>query len=97
MYDESKTYVGSMDASEMSREEQADELEDMLELGRRYGADRVYFNKMEDWNVWPNFEERDIFRSSHPLHGDYRRRLKQIETYLGFEKNPIVEIPTLNN
>ena len=27
------------------------ELEDMLELGRRYGADRIYFNKMEDWNT----------------------------------------------
>ena len=27
------------------------ELEDMLELGRRYGADRIYFNKMGDWNT----------------------------------------------
>ena len=72
------------------------EMEDIILLGKKYNADRVWLNKMEDWNVWPNFEERDIFRSSHPLHGDYRRRLKQIETYLGFEKNPIVEIPTLN-
>ncbi len=72
------------------------EMEDIILLGKKYNADRVWLNKMEDWNVSPNFEERDIFRSSHPLHGDYRQRLKQIETYLGFEKNPIVEIPTLN-
>ena len=51
---------------------------------------------MEDWNVNPNFSDVDIFRSTHPLHEDYRNRLKQIEPYLGFEKNPIVEIPTLN-
>ena len=72
------------------------EMEDIILLGKKYNADRVWLNKMEDWNVSPNFKKRDIFRSSHPLHGDYRQRLKQIETYLGFEKNPIVEIPTLN-
>ena len=72
------------------------EMEDIILLGKKYNADRVWLNKMQDWNVWPNFEERDIFRSSHPLHGDYRQRLKQIEPYLGLEKNPMVEIPTLN-
>ncbi len=78
------------------QEDNYHEMEDIILLGKKYNADRVWLNKMEDWNVSANFEERDIFRSSHPLHGDYRQRLKQIETYLGFEKNPIVEIPTLN-
>jgi MoaA/NifB/PqqE/SkfB family radical SAM enzyme len=72
------------------------EMEDIILLGKKYNADRVWLNKMEDWNVSTKFKERDIFRSSHPLHSDYRRRLKQIGPYLGFEKNPIVEIPTLN-
>lgn len=27
------------------------EMEDMLALAHRYGADRVYFNKIEDWNT----------------------------------------------
>jgi wyosine [tRNA(Phe)-imidazoG37] synthetase (radical SAM superfamily) len=72
------------------------EMEDIILLGKKYNADRVWLNKIEDWNVSPKFKERDIFRASHPLHGDYRRRLKKIETYLGFDKNPIVEIPTLN-
>ena len=72
------------------------EMEDIILLGRKYNADRVWLNKMEDWNVNPNFGDVDIFRSTHPLHEDYRNRLKQIEPYLGFEKNPIVEIPTLN-
>ena len=72
------------------------EMEDIILLGKKYNADRVWLNKMEDWNVFPNFADRDIFSSAHPLHHDYKRRLKDIDPYLGFEKNPIVEIPTLN-
>jgi hypothetical protein len=30
------------------------------------------------------------------LHNDYQDRLEQVKPYLGFEKNPIVEVPTLN-
>ena len=32
------------------------ELEEMLELGRKYNADRVYFNNIEDWNTNINFD-----------------------------------------
>jgi len=72
------------------------EMEDIILLGKKYNADRVWLNKIEDWNVSPNFGEQDIFSSAHPLHNDYRRKLKEIDHYLGFEKNPVVEIPTLN-
>ena len=72
------------------------EMEDIILLGKKYNADRVWLNKMEDWNVNPNFGDVNIFQASHPLHEDYTNRLKQIQPYLGFEKNPIVEIPTLN-
>ena len=72
------------------------EMEDIILLGKKYNADRVWLNKMEDWNVNPNFGDVNIFQASHPLHEDYTNRLKQIRPYLGFEKNPIVEIPTLN-
>ena len=34
------------------------ELDDMLELGRTYGADRVYFNKIEDWNTNMDFNKQ---------------------------------------
>ena len=72
------------------------EMEDIILLGKKYNADRVWLNKMEDWNVNPNFGDANIFQASHPLHEDYTNRLKQIRPYLGLEKNPIVEIPTLN-
>ena len=72
------------------------EMENIILLGKKYSADRVWLNKIEDWNVNPNFSDTDIFKTTHPLHEDYRNRLKQIEPYLGLEKNPMVEIPTLN-
>jgi MoaA/NifB/PqqE/SkfB family radical SAM enzyme len=72
------------------------EMEDIILLGKKYNADRVWLNKIEDWNAIENFSEVDIFQPSHPLHNDYKKKLEQIKPHLGFEKNPRVEIPTLN-
>jgi hypothetical protein len=73
------------------------EMEDIIMLGKKYNADRVWLNKVEDWNVSDRFADMDIFNTDHPLHTDYKDRLSKIKPYLGFEKKPIVEIPTLNN
>ena len=73
------------------------EMEDIIMLGKKYNADRVWLNKVEDWNVSDRFADMDIFNTNHPLHTDYKDRLSKIKPYLGFEKKPIVEIPTLNN
>jgi hypothetical protein len=45
------------------------ELEAMLDLGHRYGVDRVYFNKIEDWNTGidfklQNFTQLDEFKNT---------------------------------
>ena len=72
------------------------EMEDIIQLGKDYGADRVWLNKMEDWNVFSNWDQMNIFNPEHPLHTDYKQKLDKVKTYLGDEKNPIVEIPTLN-
>ena len=72
------------------------EMEDIIQLGRDHGADRVWLNKMEDWNVFNNWDQIDIFDTQHPLHTDYEQKLDKIKDYLGDGKNPIVEIPTLN-
>jgi len=72
------------------------EMEDIILLGRHYNVDRVWLNKMEDWNVSADFHKDDIFRTDHPLNADYQSRLDSIMPYVGFDKNPIVEVPTLN-
>ncbi len=45
------------------------EMESMLDLGRKYSADRIYFNKIEDWNTSVDFDrqtftELDEFKRS---------------------------------
>jgi len=73
------------------------EMEDIISLGKKYKADRVWLNKLENWNVIKNFQNIDIFNSTHPLHKDYQKKLKKIQMYLGVTKtSPIVETPTLN-
>ena len=49
------------------------ELEDMLELGRTYGADRVYFNRLEDWNTGIDFNTQTFTQIP-----EFRDRLKRI-------------------
>lgn len=70
------------------------EMEDIIMLGKEYGADRVWLNKIEDWNVSDRFNDMNILDTRHPLHEDYKDKLTGIKPYLGMEKKPIVEIPT---
>lgn len=73
------------------------EMEDIIQLGKDYNADRVWLNKIEDWNVYSDFKEVNIFNATHPLHNDYKKQLQKIKPRLGFTgKAPIVEAPTLN-
>ena len=39
------------------------EMEDMLELAHKYHVDRVYFNKIEDWNTNIDFESQTFTES----------------------------------
>jgi MoaA/NifB/PqqE/SkfB family radical SAM enzyme len=51
------------------------ELEDMLALGRRYEADRVYFNKIEDWNTNINFDLQTFMKLE-----EFKDSLRQVST-----------------
>ena len=70
------------------------EMEEIIMLGKKYNADRIFLNKVEDWNVSDRFNDMNIFDHNHPLHEDYKEKLTGIKQYLGMEKKPIVEIPT---
>jgi len=73
------------------------EMEDLILLGKKYDADRVYLNKIEDWNVSDRFADMDVVNSEHPLHDAYRQEFSDIEPYLGHEKKPRVVAPLLGN
>jgi len=51
------------------------ELEDMLGLGRKYGADRVYFNKIEDWNTNIDFDLQTFTKLE-----EFKNSLRQVST-----------------
>jgi MoaA/NifB/PqqE/SkfB family radical SAM enzyme len=51
------------------------ELEDMLALGRKYEADRVYFNKMEDWNTNIDFDLQTFTKLE-----EFKNSLRQVST-----------------
>ena len=54
------------------------EMEDIVMLGEKYNADRVWFSRIQDWNTWGNFSEHNIFSVQHPQHSDYRIQLDNL-------------------
>ena len=54
------------------------EMEDIVMLGEKYKADRVWFSRIQDWNTWGNFSEHNIFDAQHPQHNDYRLHLERL-------------------
>ncbi len=73
------------------------EMENIIDLGKQYGADRVWLNKIEDWGTMDDFQDANIINPKHPLHKDYQLQLAQIKPYLDRTgRRPIVEVSTLN-
>ena len=67
-------------------------MQDIIQLGKKYNADRVCLNKLQDWNVLPQFSGKNIFKYSHPQHEDYREKLRALQPYLGKSKRPYVQL-----
>lgn len=71
------------------------EMEDIIKLGKHYNADRVWLNKIEDWNSFKNFKEHNIFDTAHPLHTKYQEQLIKLEKFIKILDSDIVEEATL--
>ena len=55
-----KEYSFRFDLHMVVQQENWHEMENMLELGHKYGVDQVYFNKIEDWNTGIDFKLQDF-------------------------------------
>lgn len=71
------------------------ELGDMVELARNVGADRVWFNRITDWNVMKNFDLEDIANKSHPEHDLYTTELENLKKLKQENKNIVIKMTTL--
>jgi len=66
------------------------EMEKIIDLGKKYNADNVWLNRIEDWNTIKNFQEQNIFQTS-----DYKKYLNKIIDIVNNQKNEFIECPTL--
>jgi hypothetical protein len=70
-------------------------MEKIVDLGEQYGADRVWLNKIEDWNTFKNFKEQDIFTPLHPDNIDYNLHLNNVLQRIRKRNDRFIECPTL--
>ena len=72
------------------------EMPAIVELAEKYGADRIWLNKITNWNTFDNFDSKNVDDPTHPENRSYleiARRLKEkSKTY----STRFIEMPTLN-
>ena len=73
------------------------EMNAIIDLGKKYNADRVWLNKIENWNTFGDFNKENIINPAHPEHAEYMKELDSVKLRIQQSKTaPIIEIPTLN-
>jgi radical SAM protein with 4Fe4S-binding SPASM domain len=49
------------------------EIPDFARLGKRIGADKVLFTRLQNWGTYDNFAQENVFDKNHPEHHRYLR------------------------
>jgi sulfatase maturation enzyme AslB (radical SAM superfamily) len=68
------------------------ELEMMSELAESYDADRMWFNRITDWNTFADFKEVDVMDEGHRNHDDCISAIRRLQER---EWKVLIEMPTL--
>jgi len=67
------------------------EMETIIDLGEKYGADRVWLNKIEDWGTSDDFHTQDIWGTP-----DYKEKFSKVVERIHSRNNDrFIECPTL--
>ena len=67
------------------------EMSDMVALARRYGADRVWLNRITDWQTLDDFGQHDVANPRHPEHERFLREFDRIRTEDNFVEYATLE------
>jgi MoaA/NifB/PqqE/SkfB family radical SAM enzyme len=62
----------------------------IVDLGEKYGADRVWLNKIEDWSTMSDFKAQDIWNNH-----DYQMHLEKLLDRMHQRNDKFIECPTL--
>jgi len=71
------------------------EMSAMIDLAESFGADRIWFNKITDWNTYKDFSKVNVLDKNHEEYNDYQ---KELDTVIQKTKNNraiLIEMPTL--
>ena len=63
------------------------EIEPFIELGTKYGADKIYLNRITDWNTLSNFKTNAVADKDHPENKkllEILDRIKKQENFVEF-------------
>lgn len=73
------------------------EMEDILMLGKKYNADRVWLNRIQDWNTFSNFSEHNIFDVKHPHYPLLQEKISKLDEFIKTPDGVILERATIKN
>ena len=67
------------------------EMEDIIDLGRQYGADRVWLNRITDWQTFTDFGAHDVVSPEHPEHDKFQEGFTRIKSADNFVEYATLE------
>ena len=54
------------------------EMFSFIKLAKRYNVDRIYFNRIEDWNTNLDYIEENVFNPSHKDHNELKTLIEEV-------------------
>lgn len=73
------------------------EMPAIIELAEKYSADNVWLNKINDWNTFKDFEDKNVMNPAHKEYNEYMNVLNKVKEKIKKYSNRFIEIPTLDN
>ena len=70
------------------------EIEEIIQLGLKYNVDKIYLNKITDWNTIKNFKEQAVWMKSHKENKNLLDIIDKIKK-IKFKKDFFLEYSTL--
>ena len=71
------------------------EMDLMVDLAERYDADKIWFNRITDWNTYSCFADLDVAHSDNKYYPQYLDVLENIKKRAITYKKTFIEMPTL--
>ena len=72
------------------------EMHGIVELAEKYSADRIWLNKITNWNTFSDFASKNVDDSSHPENASYLSIARQLKEKSKTYNPRFIEMPTLN-